>query len=341
MNKQSKITFYGLIKVIAVFTAVLSVVSYLTFFSTQDEHFWFLALTNHFKFQYFLISVVLSSLFFLLREFRYSAVMVLVACLNSVYILPWYFEFNASGSYDVSSSASSASSVSSVSSSKPIATIKLVHSNVQSQNSNYQPLQALIKKESPDIFVAQEINKRWLSELKSIEDFLPYTIIRTREDNFGIALFSKYPLDSAEFIYYGGATVPSIKVSLTVAERQITLITTHPLPPINRAYFDSRNSQLTAISLANKTVQTPLILIGDFNVTMWSKYYDVLEADGKLVNTSKGVGLQPSWPTSLLPMMIPIDHCLISKEFDVLEMSVGPDVGSDHLPLIVTLGLRE
>ena len=321
MNKQSKVTFSGLIKVVAVFTAVLSAVSCLTFFSTQvsetlqtetswfDEHFWFLALTNHFKFQYFLSSVVLSILFFLLREFKYTAVMILVVCLNTVYILPWYFEFDAGGSFDVPSSANSAGSISS---SKTMATIKLVHSNVQSQNSNYQSLQELIKKESPDIFVAQEINQRWLSQLKSIEDVLPFTIIRTREDNFGIALFSKYPLDSAEFIYYGGATVPSIKVSFTVAERQVTLITSHPLPPINRAYFDSRNSQLSAISFETKAVQTPLILIGDFNVTMWSKYYDVLEADGKLVNTRKGLGLQPSWPTSLLPMMIPIDHCLIS-----------------------------
>ena len=331
----------------AVLTVILSVVSALTLFSTQDsdalntettwfgEHVWFLTLTNHFKFQYFLSSVVLSILFVLLREFKYTAVMILVACLNTVYILPWYFEFGAIESYDVPSSVSSARS------SKTIATIKLVHSNVQSQNSNYQSLQELIKKESPGIFVAQEVNKRWLSQLKPIEDVLPYTKIRTREDNFGIALFSKYPLDSAEFIYYGGATVPSIKVSFTVAERQVTLITTHPLPPINRAYFDSRNAQLSAISLETKTVQTPLVLIGDFNVTMWSKYYDVLEADGKLVNTRKGLGIQPSWPTSLSPLMIPIDHCLISEDFDVLESSVGPNVGSDHLPLIVTLGLRD
>jgi endonuclease/exonuclease/phosphatase (EEP) superfamily protein YafD len=43
----------------------------------------------------------------------------------------------------------------------------------------------------------------------------------------------------------------------------------------------------------------------------------------------------------MLPVLrIPIDHCLVSSELVVLEHTVGPDIGSDHYPLLVTLAVR-
>jgi endonuclease/exonuclease/phosphatase (EEP) superfamily protein YafD len=38
-------------------------------------------------------------------------------------------------------------------------------------------------------------------------------------------------------------------------------------------------------------------------------------------------------------MRVPIDSCLISRGLAVLEQAHGPDVGSDHLPLIIRFGL--
>ncbi len=80
------------------------------------------------------------------------------------------------------------------------------------------------------------------------------------------------------------------------------------------------------------------IVIGDLNTTVWSNSYQILLSDTGMTNASEGFGFMPTWPTNLIPMMIPIDHCLVSEGFKVIDIRTGEDLGSDHLPLVVELG---
>jgi endonuclease/exonuclease/phosphatase (EEP) superfamily protein YafD len=81
-------------------------------------------------------------------------------------------------------------------------------------------------------------------------------------------------------------------------------------------------------------------LLGDLNVTPWSPYFQELLAATGLRDSARGWGLQPSWPTMSLLLRVPIDHCLISPELHVTERTLGPDIGSDHFPLLVTLAVQ-
>jgi len=97
-------------------------------------------------------------------------------------------------------------------------------------------------------------------------------------------------------------------------------------------------------------INNHIILAGDLNMSMWSPYYRRLINKTGLHNTRKGFGILPSWripktykqiPNWLAFFLrIPIDHCLVSRGFEVRNTSIEIETGSDHLPLIVNLSMH-
>ena len=113
------------------------------------------------------------------------------------------------------------------------------------------------------------------------------------------------------------------------------------MPPMSVAAQSARNEHLTQMTAFAKARSEPLIIVGDLNMTMWSPSHRSLCDELGLTNTRRGFGILPSWPASLPSVMrIPIDHCLVSDGITVLDCRLGRDIGSDHLPLIVDLGIH-
>jgi endonuclease/exonuclease/phosphatase (EEP) superfamily protein YafD len=315
LNKK-KLLILGLTQITAFFVFTFSL---LTIF---DDRHRYLELFSHFRAQYFSLSLFCTVLFLIYRNYKFAFTMALVVILNAVYLIPWYVSVNdkTEDKYAVQ--------------------LKILHSNVYTANSHYQKLIALIEQENPDIVVVQETSSIWINQLAALKSIYPYKKAIPRNDDFGITIFSKYPFDEIQEIYWGTSHLPSLKANFTISGQNFTLISSHPLPPISDEFYISRNLQLNDIAKAAKDISNPLILIGDFNVTMWSADYEVLENGTGLRNARKGFGILATWPTDLPFMMIPIDHCLLSSEFKVDSIYTGQAIGSDHLPLVVTLSLK-
>ena len=108
------------------------------------------------------------------------------------------------------------------------------------------------------------------------------------------------------------------------------------------AQIRERESERAAIWASRGDQRIPLIIMGDFNLPVessifrrhWSTFTDAFEAAGSGFGWSKQEG-------SLLRIRIRIDHVLTRADGPTpIGTWLGPDLGSDHLPVIADLALR-
>jgi endonuclease/exonuclease/phosphatase (EEP) superfamily protein YafD len=177
----------------------------------------------------------------------------------------------------------------------------------------------------------------WARAMAPVKAAYPHFVERTRSDHFGIALFSKLPLENAEVFYPAGDRFPAIRADVWVNDRLVTLLNLHPAPPLLRNLFNVRNRQLADAAAIARDQDDLVIAAGDLNVTMWSPYYRRFESESGLRNTRRGMGIRPTWPANMPLAQLPLDHVLVSPDILTVDFAVGPDVGSDHLPVMVDL----
>lgn len=280
------------------------------------RYWWLTDLFSHFRVQYAIGLFLLSALFFINRRIITAILFLAFSLSNMCIIVPLYM--GGTGKEEKSEN-----------------TFRAVLINVNTQNTNTGRVCKYILEVNPDILVLEEINSRWVEALKTIESSYPYSLSQPREDNFGIGLFSKWPLANEQVTYIGKAGVPSITATVRVnRNNDINIIATHPLPPVGTTYSQLRNEQLQLIP-EYVSSDTPVILFGDLNTTPWNYFFKRLVKQSGLIDSSRGKGIQPTWPSTNPLFWIPIDHCLHSPSIHVLSRKIGPNVSSDHFPLVV------
>jgi len=216
--------------------------------------------------------------------------------------------------------------------------------NVYRMNLQYDRISSALRKQSADVIAVLEICDALLDHLrKELAGSHPYVLARPQNDgNFGIAIFSAFPLDNAEIFSLSGSS-PSLTASVCIRERSCRVIATHPMSPMNSRNFDSRNRHLRQLGERIQTWRdseplVAMVLMGDLNLTPWSPHFAAFQQASGLVRTSGPFDVKATWyagPSFIFGLTI--DHCLVTPEFFCVTHTVGSDVGSDHRP--VTVGL--
>lgn len=202
------------------------------------------------------------------------------------------------------------------------------------RNSHYDEVAQLIKEKSPDLIGFSEITKVWDAQLSRKLTGYPYRVVEPHYG--GIAIYSRYPLRDPKVMYTGKIRRPRIKTTLELPGDNVTLIMAHTVIPMDKSGL--RNPEMKTLASEARSATLPVIVMGDLNCSPWSFYFSQLLRDGNLRDSEQGFGVQPTWTTHIYPL-ITIDHCLISNQFATLARQPGPNVGSDHLPLLVKLAL--
>ena len=277
---------------------------------------WLLDLTSHFRWYWLLAAVV----WFAVAARRQSrpalASLALAIAANAAAILPsWLPPADASAAGD---------------------RLEIVALNVFIDNHEQDRVLAYLRQRDADVVVLVEVDASWARAIETLAPLYPHRVVEPRDDKFGIAVLAKLPLETPR-VERVAAGPPVILATLPRGERGCLLVAAHPQAPITAAWSARRDAQLAALGDIAAAESRPVIVAGDLNATPWSHGFRRLVGPRGLRDSALGRGLQPTWNARSWVPRIPIDHVVVSPEVQVISRTIGPDVGSDHLPVEATL----
>lgn len=180
-------------------------------------------------------------------------------------------------------------------------------------------------------------------------DFHFHPSFELEDEQYGNALLSRFPLQllkAGPLPTFNGRRAleqrGAIWASVAINGRDIHIITTH-LGLDRRERMAQTEELLSEGWLAHPECCAPLILCGDFNALPLSPVYRKFRGALRDVQRS----MNGSRPLRTYPSLYPlarIDHVFVSPEFTVEGVEVPrtriTKIASDHLPLIVTVGIN-
>ncbi|WP_209011014.1 endonuclease/exonuclease/phosphatase family protein [Labrenzia sp. PHM005] len=176
----------------------------------------------------------------------------------------------------------------------------------------------------------------------------------------GLVVFSRFPIEDTASIVIPGVSMPGANVyhdadreilslSLLVGGQKVNLVAVHPDSPRTQPRWQNKRSYLDimdeAIAQLRQENPAPIVAIGDWNSAPWSARFQ-----GSLTQND----LKTAYPNGIpqptryfydyrLRWIIgaPVDQVAVSDDVGIEDVALGPHIGSDHRPLIVTLQLAE
>ncbi|MFB2979689.1 endonuclease/exonuclease/phosphatase family protein [Microseira sp. BLCC-F43] len=221
--------------------------------------------------------------------------------------------------------------------------LRVLHATLDNDNPDVSKAIDYVNNQAPDIVSLLEVTPQSLPQLQAGLTNYQLVIAEPRTTSHGSAWFvsrqPSYPIEvkAAELIHLPPTSSrPILQITITYAGKPIDLLCFHAIRPRSASTVDFQRVEFEA--LAQWSRQRQAIVVGDFNSTPWYGSFRQMLHQSGLVNSQNGFGLQPTWHGSLLPILrIPIDHCLHSPSIVTIRRTIGSHIGSDHLPLLVTL----
>lgn len=128
---------------------------------------------------------------------------------------------------------------------------------------------------------------------------------------------------------------PRLHVFIDAGGRQVHLSALHPFPPILPGARRQRDALFAQIA-ERVPDNGRYIVAGDLNATPWSPGFQRLP--GRRAGDPRMLSTFPAFAPA---GGIAIDHIMIGEAFAVTRYAVGPDLGSDHRPVLAELRFVE
>lgn len=188
-----------------------------------------------------------------------------------------------------------------------------------------------------DVIVVQEALSSWQKALGALRKTHPY---RTSDDSYGaVIIFSRTPLRERPRSIAGFSQRLQAIADVETQGGPVTIIGVHFAKPQSAAEGALRERQLAGLAAAVDGTRGPVVVAGDFNGSPMSYSFQQFLRLSGLSRPRLPPGTA-SWPAGLPVGGIQIDHVLTRAPVGFEAVSIGPELGSNHLPVIADLALR-
>jgi endonuclease/exonuclease/phosphatase (EEP) superfamily protein YafD len=281
---------------------------------------WTFELTCHFRVSYMLGLATLAALFGIRRHGRVALLFLAFSLPNFLVVAPRFLHPPQAGAGQM---------------------LRVLQSNILIVNKDTNAVLRMIRESQADIVLLHELDADWQQRLKPLQEFYPYQDSNTRAGDFGIGVWSKFPIARAEVLALSDSGRTTLHVEIDFTGQTIHLVSTHPPPPMGGYRARVRDQQLLAAADYVGRLQGTRLFLGDFNITPWSPVFGRALKASQLRDSAQGRGIFASWPAQVWWLRIPIDHCLHSADLQIVEKRSLPAVGSDHLPILTDFVLTQ
>lgn len=212
--------------------------------------------------------------------------------------------------------------------------LSLFFANVQRKGYHVTKFRDEIVRRSPDIVALLEIDSRWISEL-NIAQHYPHRIeVPHEQDDFGLALYSRFPLIENQEPNFRDTTPPVIAAVLDVGEAGMTvplqLFLLHVTSPVSQERYLMGRRTLRRVATVVRRDERPMLVAADMNSTPWSALYKLFQYWTNLRNARGGSGIVRTWHAGNPLLRFMLDHVLVDTQLSVSSAEPLPDLGSDH-----------
>jgi endonuclease/exonuclease/phosphatase (EEP) superfamily protein YafD len=300
---------------------VVVLVGLATMIGLLDRFWWAFETADVFRLQYLVVLVGAALVALLLRRPRVAVMAAAFAAVNfAVLGIP------LSGSVTASPSVPA----------RPA--LRLVVANVEVGNSDFAALRRLVVQTRPDLFGVTELTPVMARQLGKQLPGYRTSVVEARRDAYGIGVYSRVPLLSARVVHFPSEGPATVVARLRVSGKTVTVVVTHVHTPFAGSIHVRQLDAMAAAARAQ--LGKRVVVCGDFNTPPWTGPLRHFAADARLRDLyGSRAWAGYSWPTWSSLLRVPLDNCFVSNGVAVTDQHDGPNVGSDHRPLVVDVGV--
>ena len=233
----------------------------------------------------------------------------------------------------------------------------VAHFNVLVSNQQYDRVVNQAVASEADLLSFQEVTPGWANELtQRLCDAYPYhQVVTDPHGARGLAIFSRYPLKNVQTRYW--ADVPNIvgDIDLTYpaeanryeddalivglpSDTLVHFVASHALSPRSESRYRRRNEHIRHIAGYLRSIDRPVLAIGDFNAVPWNPSIVAMKKKARLYDSRRT--FTPTYPSRLRDGGLPIDYVFHSDDFTCLDFYAVSAAGSDHRGVVGTYRLK-